>query len=463
MARPTPLSGFPELLPAARVVEREVIASLSRTFELHGFANIETRAVEPLDRLAKGGEIDKEIYVLRRLQADETPTTTRASACTSTSPCRSPATSWRTPGTSSSRSGGSRSSRPGAASARRRVATASSPRPTSTSSGRDELPFHHDVEVMRVMVQALGALPLPRAVVPGQQPQAHPGLLPRPRHPRRHGRDPAIDKLDKLAGRRRGRTARRRRRAPRRSRRSAASTWPRSGSPTARSSSGCKALGVNDDLLDRGLAELSAVLEGCADVVDDRVDGRGQPAHRPRPRLLHRHGRRDLHGGLRAAEVGRRRRTLRRARRRRAYDVPGRRHLLRRLAHPAAPDRRGRARGQPRGAQRGPGCPRRRGEPSRQRADRRRAPPPRHRRARWRPAPRSTAARSAPPSDGASRSSGSPLRAGRRLRPGQGHPLRRPGRRRPGHVVTPRRRPPSLDLSAPLDPSATPDTQETSS
>ena len=70
-AKPTPLSGFPELLPGARVVEREVIASLSQTFELHGFANIETRVVEPLDRLAKGGEVDKEIYVLRRLQAAE--------------------------------------------------------------------------------------------------------------------------------------------------------------------------------------------------------------------------------------------------------------------------------------------------------------------------------------------------------------------------------------------------------
>ena len=30
MARPTPLSGFPELLPAARVVEREVIASAEK-------------------------------------------------------------------------------------------------------------------------------------------------------------------------------------------------------------------------------------------------------------------------------------------------------------------------------------------------------------------------------------------------------------------------------------------------
>src|SRR4051795_2448032 len=71
MAKPTPLSGYPELLPAARTVERQVIASLSSTFELHGFANIETRVVEPLDRLAKGGEIDKEIYLLRRLQADD--------------------------------------------------------------------------------------------------------------------------------------------------------------------------------------------------------------------------------------------------------------------------------------------------------------------------------------------------------------------------------------------------------
>src|SRR3954469_2731987 len=69
MAKLTPLSGFPELLPAERAVERHVVASLAWTFELQGFANIETRVVEPLDRLAKGGEIDKEIYVLRRHQA----------------------------------------------------------------------------------------------------------------------------------------------------------------------------------------------------------------------------------------------------------------------------------------------------------------------------------------------------------------------------------------------------------
>ena len=69
MSKIAPLSGFPELLPAQRVVEREVIASVSRTFELHGFTNIETRVVEPVDRLAKGGEVDKEIYVLQRIAA----------------------------------------------------------------------------------------------------------------------------------------------------------------------------------------------------------------------------------------------------------------------------------------------------------------------------------------------------------------------------------------------------------
>jgi len=51
MAKPTPLSGFPEFLPEQRVVETQVIERLRRTFELHGFANIETRAVEPLDQL----------------------------------------------------------------------------------------------------------------------------------------------------------------------------------------------------------------------------------------------------------------------------------------------------------------------------------------------------------------------------------------------------------------------------
>ncbi|HHW83529.1 MAG TPA: histidine--tRNA ligase, partial [Actinomycetales bacterium] len=67
MARTT-LSGFPEWTPAGRIVEQRVIDHVRRTFELHGFAGIETRAVEPLEELMRKGETSKEVYVLRRLQ-----------------------------------------------------------------------------------------------------------------------------------------------------------------------------------------------------------------------------------------------------------------------------------------------------------------------------------------------------------------------------------------------------------
>ena len=67
---PKPLSGFPELLPEGRIVEQYVLDRLRRTFELHGFTPIETRAVEPLDRLAKQGEVDKEVYAVQRLHAE---------------------------------------------------------------------------------------------------------------------------------------------------------------------------------------------------------------------------------------------------------------------------------------------------------------------------------------------------------------------------------------------------------
>src|SRR5215218_9351676 len=160
MARPTPLSGFPELLPAQRHVEAQVVDALRSTFELHGFAGIETRVVEPLDRLAKGGEIDKEIYVLRRLQAEEgegdsglglrfdlTVPFARyvlENAGKLDFPFRryqiQPV--WR----------GERPQE-----GRYRQFTQAD----VDIVGRDELPFHHDVEVMRVMVEALDALPLP--------------------------------------------------------------------------------------------------------------------------------------------------------------------------------------------------------------------------------------------------------------------------------------------------------------
>ncbi|MGZ4437776.1 MAG: ATP phosphoribosyltransferase regulatory subunit, partial [Nocardioidaceae bacterium] len=70
MSKPAAMSGFPEFLPDQRFVELEVLDRLRRVFSLHGFADLETRAVEPLDQLLRKGETSKEVYVLRRLQAE---------------------------------------------------------------------------------------------------------------------------------------------------------------------------------------------------------------------------------------------------------------------------------------------------------------------------------------------------------------------------------------------------------
>lgn len=68
MVARTSLSGFPEWLPEGRIVENAILDHLRRTFELHGFASLETRAVETLDELQRKGETSKEVYVLSRLQ-----------------------------------------------------------------------------------------------------------------------------------------------------------------------------------------------------------------------------------------------------------------------------------------------------------------------------------------------------------------------------------------------------------
>ncbi|MDR0285179.1 MAG: histidine--tRNA ligase [Propionibacteriaceae bacterium] len=64
------ISGFPEFLPQGRLVETRAIDILRSVFELHGFAGIQTRALEPLTELARKGEITKEVYVVRRLHAE---------------------------------------------------------------------------------------------------------------------------------------------------------------------------------------------------------------------------------------------------------------------------------------------------------------------------------------------------------------------------------------------------------
>lgn len=68
--KPKPVSGFPEWLPEYRAVEQRWMDHIRKTFESYGYTNIETPAVEELEVLTAKGEVDKEIYVLERLQKD---------------------------------------------------------------------------------------------------------------------------------------------------------------------------------------------------------------------------------------------------------------------------------------------------------------------------------------------------------------------------------------------------------
>ena len=68
----TPISGFQEWLPTQRIVEQHFLDTIREVFELHGFASVNTRALEPVERLSDQGEdADKEIYGVRRLAGDD--------------------------------------------------------------------------------------------------------------------------------------------------------------------------------------------------------------------------------------------------------------------------------------------------------------------------------------------------------------------------------------------------------
>jgi histidyl-tRNA synthetase len=272
LSKPTPLSGYPEFLPAERAVEREVIARISRVFELHGFANIETRAVEPLDRLAKGGEIDQEVYVVRRLHADPVDDADGGSA-----PGRQlglhfdltvpfaryvleNAGKLEFPFRRFQIQPAWRGERPQEGRYRQFMQA------DIDVVGKDELPFHFDVEVVRVMVEALGSLPLPPLSFQVNNRKLIQGFYRGLGLPDVTAAIRAIDKLDK------------------RSPEAVADLLVETAGATAEQARTClalaeirvddtsfvervRALGVEDDLLETGLAELAAVIEGCASAV----------------------------------------------------------------------------------------------------------------------------------------------------------------------------------------------------
>jgi histidyl-tRNA synthetase len=155
----TKLSGFPEFLPAERVVEQHVLDHLRRVFELHGFANIETRAVETLETLLRKGEIDKEVYAVKRLAASDEDPTELALRYDLTVPFARyvlensneldfPFRRWQIQKVW-------RGERP--QQGRFREFTQAD----IDIVGRGSLPFHADVEVAQVMAEALAGLPIP--------------------------------------------------------------------------------------------------------------------------------------------------------------------------------------------------------------------------------------------------------------------------------------------------------------
>jgi histidyl-tRNA synthetase len=270
MAKPTPLSGFPELLPEQRVVEQQVIDTLREVFELHGFAGIETRAVEPMDQLLRKGDTSKEVYVLRRLQETDAGTDAGLglhfdltvpfarfvleNAGKLEFPFRryQVQKAWR-------------GERP--QDGRYREFTQAD----IDIVGKDELPFHHDVEVTRVMVDALSRL----TFLPPFRLQVNNRKLIQGFYTGIGAPDPAevmrlVDKLDKLPVE----TVR--------------GMLVDEAGLTAEQADRClelatirstddsfvervRALGVEDPLLEEGLGELAALVRGCAALTSDKV------------------------------------------------------------------------------------------------------------------------------------------------------------------------------------------------
>jgi histidyl-tRNA synthetase len=266
-----PLSGFPELLPGQRFVELAVLDRLRETFELHGFAPLETPAVEALDELVRKGEIEKEVYVLRRLHADPDSSDSGFGLHFDLTvpfaryvlehaghlefPFRRYQIQkvWR-------------GERPQEGRYREFLQA------DIDVVARDALPFHHDVEVARVMAEALAGLDfLPPLRLQVNNRKLIQGFYEGLGAPDIPAVMRVIDKLDKLA--------------PENVSKQLVAEAGLSVEQAAqclrlaeiRSSdtsfvSAVWALGVAHPLLDRGVEELAAVIDGCASITGVTVE-----------------------------------------------------------------------------------------------------------------------------------------------------------------------------------------------
>ncbi|HEU4513926.1 MAG TPA: histidine--tRNA ligase [Nocardioidaceae bacterium] len=273
MSKPTPLSGFPEFLPEQRVVELQVVDRLRRTFELHGFANIETRAVEPMDQLLRKGETSKEVYVLRRLQAEGKGDTDSAAQMGLHFDLTVPfaryvlenAGKLEFPFRRYQIQKVWRGERP--QEGRFREFTQAD----IDVVGKDTLPFHHDIEVARVMAEALVALPLPPMRLQVNNRKLIQGFYQGIGATDMDAVMRVIDKMDKVpqdvvaqmlvdeAG------------LDDKQVEQCLQLAAIRGSDTSFVER-VRALGVSNDLVEEGLRELAAVVEGCADLNTERFD-----------------------------------------------------------------------------------------------------------------------------------------------------------------------------------------------
>jgi histidyl-tRNA synthetase len=274
--KPTPLSGFPELLPAERFVELRVLDSLRASFELHGFAPVETRAVEPLEQLLRKGEIDKEVYLLRRLQAGQQDESDAGEADASTLGLHFDLT---VPFARYVLENAGKLEFPFRRYQIQKVWRGERPQEGRYREfiqadidvvAKDVLPFHHDVEVARVMAEALSALPVPALTLQINNRKLIEGYFRGVGAP-----DPAavmrvIDKIDKvpseviltMLAEDAGLTAEQAEQCV---------ALAQIRTPDASFVARVAALGVSDPLLDEGVSELAAVIEGCAGLASDRL------------------------------------------------------------------------------------------------------------------------------------------------------------------------------------------------
>ncbi|MBA3340089.1 MAG: histidine--tRNA ligase [Geodermatophilaceae bacterium] len=268
--RPAPMSGFPELLPGQQMVTTQIVDGLRRIFELHGFAPIETRAVEPVERLTGGTDVDKEIYAVRRLAEpndgdveaglglhfDLTVPFARyvlENAGKLDFPFRRYQIQkvWR-------------GERP--QSGRYREFTQAD----IDIVAKDSLAFHHDIEVARVMAEALAGLPVGPFRLQINNRKVLQGFLLGIGAPDPAAAMRAIDRMDRVPASVVGELLR-----------TEATLTDRQAqlclelaairTPDNSFVDRVRVLGVHDQLLDEGLAELGAVIEGCADLNSERI------------------------------------------------------------------------------------------------------------------------------------------------------------------------------------------------